>query len=94
MPGLWHNTMESYFPKDMNEIKFFCSSKNTNNICRRADILLNNKRTCEIQHSFISSEEIDNSIYPEHEWVKDLILSVYAGPYVPPQPPSGTTINV
>jgi hypothetical protein len=48
------------------------------------------------QDWFISSEEIDNSIYPEHEWVKDLTLSVYAGPYVPPSPtpiPSGTTIN-
>lgn len=33
---------------------------------------------------FISSEEIDNSIYPEHEWVKDLTLSVYAGPYISP----------
>lgn len=48
------------------------------------------------QDWFISSEEIDNSIYPEHEWVKDLTLSVYQGPYVPPLPtplPSGTTIN-
>ena len=35
---------------------------------------------------FISSEEINDSIYPEHEWVKDLTLSVYAGPYVPPTP--------
>ena len=48
------------------------------------------------QDWFISSQEIDNSIYPEHEWVKDLTLSVYPGPYVPPSPtpiPSGSTIN-
>jgi hypothetical protein len=59
MPGPWHNKMESYFPKNMTEIKFFCSSKNITNTCRRADILLNNNRTCEIQHSYISSEEIE-----------------------------------
>jgi hypothetical protein len=43
---------------------------------------------------FISDEEITSSIYPEHEWVKDLTLSDYVGPYMPPQPspiPSGTT---
>jgi hypothetical protein len=48
------------------------------------------------QDWFISSEEINNSIYSEHEWVKDLTLSVYQGPYVPPLPtpiPSGSTIN-
>jgi hypothetical protein len=32
---------------------------------------------------FISQEEINNSIYTEHEWIKDLTLSVYAGPYIP-----------
>jgi len=32
---------------------------------------------------FISSQEIDNSIYLEHEWIKDLTLSIYAGPYIP-----------
>lgn len=41
---------------------------------------------------FISSQEIDNSIYPEHDWIKDLTLSPYAGPYVP-NIPSGSTIN-
>lgn len=45
------------------------------------------------QDWFISSQEIDNSIYPEHEWVKDLTLSIYAGPYVPTPIPSGSTIN-
>jgi uncharacterized Fe-S cluster-containing protein len=57
MPGLWHNKMESYFPKEMTEIKFLCCI-NSKDTCRRADVLLNNNRTCEIQHSFISSEEI------------------------------------
>lgn len=45
---------------------------------------------------FISVQEIDNSIYPEHDWIKDLTLSDYVGPYVPPSPspiPSGSTIN-
>jgi hypothetical protein len=44
---------------------------------------------------FISEEEINTSIYAEHDWIKDLTLSEYAGPYVPPQPivPSGSTIS-
>lgn len=45
---------------------------------------------------FISQEEVNTSIYPEHDWIKDLTLSIYAGPYVPPQPtpvPSGSTIS-
>lgn len=45
---------------------------------------------------FISSEEIETSIYPQHEWIKDLTLVPYPGPYVPPSPtpsPSGTTVN-
>lgn len=57
MPGQWHNDMEKLFPKKMQEIKFFCSSSE-NNTCRRADILLNNKRTLEIQHSRINENEI------------------------------------
>jgi len=64
MPGKWHNAMEKLFPKEMHEIKFFCSF---NNICRKADILLNNKRTCEIQHSYISEEEIINRF---NDWNK------------------------
>lgn len=45
---------------------------------------------------FISEEEINTSIYAEHDWIKDLTLSEYAGPYVPPQPivPSGSTISL
>jgi len=37
----------------------------------------------------ISEQEITASIYPEHEWVKDLPLVEYN----PPVPPSGSTIN-
>ena len=55
MPGIWHNKMEEKFPSEMLEVKFFCESSNT---CRRADILLDNRRTCEIQHSYISEDEI------------------------------------
>lgn len=76
MPGLWHNKMESYFPKDMTEIKFLCSSKNSNDTCRRADILLNNKRTCEIQHSFISSEEISKRFNDWNMFGKEIIWLV------------------
>ena len=48
------------------------------------------------QDWFISQQEVNTSIYPEHDWIKDLTLSIYAGPYVPPQPtpvPSGSTIS-
>ena len=32
----------------------------------------------------ISTEEIDNSIYPEHEWIKDLPLIEYVPKPSPP----------
>jgi len=70
MPGKWHNAMEKLFPKEMHEIKFFCSF---NNICRKADILLNNKRTCEIQHSYISEEEIINRFNDWNKFGKEII---------------------
>ena len=57
MPGKWHNMMENKFPKQMREVKFYCSSIDSNT-CRRADICLNDIRTCEIQHSYISENEI------------------------------------
>lgn len=37
----------------------------------------------------ISQQEVDASIYPEHEWVKDLALVEWDLPV----PPSGSTIN-
>lgn len=37
----------------------------------------------------ISQQEINNSIYPQHDWVKDLPLQEYNVPIIP----SGTTIN-
>ena len=49
MPGKWHTKMENLFPEDMQEVKFYCSSKSFNT-CRRADIYLSDTRTCEIQH--------------------------------------------
>ena len=42
---------------------------------------------------FISDDEINASIYPQHDWIKYLTLSVYAGPYVTPPTPSGDTIT-
>jgi hypothetical protein len=70
MPGKWHNAMENLFPKEMHEIKFFCSF---NNICRKADILLNKKRTCEIQHSYISEKEIIDRFNDWSEFGKEII---------------------
>ena len=64
MPGEWHNVMEKKFPENMREVKFYCSSR-ISNTCRRADILLNNNRTVEIQHSFISEAEI---IHRFNDW--------------------------
>ena len=75
MPGIWHNKMESYFPKDMTEIKFLCS-RNSKDTCRRADVLLNNNRTCEIQHSFISSEEIEKRCKDWNLFGKEIIWLV------------------
>ena len=76
MPGKWHNRMEEYFPEEMREVKFFCSSKKTENICRRADILLNDKRTCEIQHSHISSYEIQKRFEHWNKFGKEIIWLV------------------
>ena len=45
---------------------------------------------------FISTEEIDNSIYPQNEWVKALSLSEWCPVPPPPTPtpiPSGSTIT-
>lgn len=36
----------------------------------------------------ISQQEIDASIYPDHQWIKDLPLTEWTGPYIPI---SGTT---
>ena len=57
MPGEWHNKMEELFSEELREVKFYCSSS-VSNTCRRADILLSDIRTCEIQHSYISENEI------------------------------------
>lgn len=59
MPGEWHNKMEGLFPKELREIKFYCSTSLSKTF-RRADICLNDIRTCEIQHSYISENEIIN----------------------------------
>lgn len=42
---------------------------------------------------FISTEEIDNSIYPQNQWVKTLSLSEWCPPPQPTPPPSGSTIS-
>ena len=75
MPGQWHNDMEKLFPKNMQEIKFFCSSSE-NNTCRRADILLNNKRTLEIQHSHINENEIIKRFNDWNKFGKEIIWLV------------------
>ena len=75
MPGEWHNRMEGFFPQDMREIKFYCSSK-VSNTCRRSDILLNDNRTCEIQHSYISENEIINRFNDWNKFGKKIIWLV------------------
>lgn len=72
MPGVWHIKMENLFPKDMQEVQFYCSSKSSN-ICRRADICLSNTRTCEIQHSYISECEIVNRFNDWNKFGKEII---------------------
>ena len=75
MPGNWHNSMEELFPEDMQEVKFFCSSSK-NNICRRVDILLNNNRTLEIQHSYICGDEITKRFNDWNKFGKKIIWFV------------------
>jgi hypothetical protein len=72
MPGKWHDNMENLFPKDMQEIKFYCSSL-FSNTCRRADIRLSSNRTCEIQHSYISENEIVKRFNDWNEFGKEII---------------------
>ena len=71
MPGEWHTKMENLFPKNMQEVQFYCSSKSFN-ICRRADICLSNTRTCEIQHSYISEYEIVNRFNDWNKFGKEI----------------------
>jgi len=74
MPGLWHNKMEGLFPRDMREVKFLCAPSNSNsNTCRRADILLNNRQTLEIQHSFISEEDIEKRFNDWNKFGKEIV---------------------
>ena len=75
MPGEWHNRMERRFPKNMREITFFCSTNNTNT-CRRADIRLSTNRTCEIQHSYISENQIVDRFNDWNEFGKEIIWLV------------------
>ncbi len=75
MPGDWHNKMEELFPQGMSEVKFYCSSR-VSNTCRRADILLSDNRTCEIQHSYISENEIVNRFNDWNKFGKEIIWLV------------------
>ena len=72
MPGEWHTKIENLFPKDMQEVKFYCSSKFFNT-CRRADIHLNDTRTCEIQHSYLNEKEIVNRFNDWNKLGKEII---------------------
>lgn len=72
MPGKWHSEMENLFPENMQEIKFYCSSKYSNT-CRRADICLSDTRTCEIQHSYISENDIVNRFNDWNKFGKEII---------------------
>jgi hypothetical protein len=39
----------------------------------------------------ISTEEVDNSIYPQHDWIKSMPLIDWCPPPIPS--PSGSTMN-
>ena len=67
--------MEELFPQEMREVKFYCSSS-VSNTCRRADIRLSNNRTFEIQHSYISENEIVNRFNDWNEFGKEIIWLV------------------
>lgn len=75
MPGTWHNKMEEKFPSEIQEVKFVCSSS-VSKTSRRADILLDNRRTFEIQHSYISEEEIVARCSDWDEFGKEIIWLV------------------
>jgi superfamily I DNA/RNA helicase len=53
---LWHSEWQGYFP--ITEVCFSCKPNQIKE--RRADVLLNEKKTLEIQHSKYEREEIDN----------------------------------
>ena len=72
MPGIWHTKMEYRFPETMREVKFYYATK-VYNTCRRADILLSNNRTCEIQHSYISQNEIVKRFNDWNTFGKEII---------------------
>lgn len=74
-PGIWHNEMEAAFPETLREVKFFCSSSG-GNTCRRADILLSHSKTVEIQHSYISSNEIVARFNDWNKFGKEIIWLV------------------
>ena len=76
MPGDWHNKMEDLFPQEMSEVKFYCSSR-VYNTCRRADILLSDNRTCEIQHSYISENEIVNRFNDWNKFGKEIRSNMF-----------------
>ena len=72
MPGIWHNKIEDMFPEEMREVRFYCGNRGSY-INRRADILLNDQKTCEIQHSFISCGEIEERNRNWKTFGKDII---------------------
>ena len=79
MPGQWHDRMENYFPKHMREVKFFTTSiynQPDDKISRRADVKLSHNRTCEIQHSYISRNEIEARFNDWKEFGKEIIWLV------------------
>lgn len=74
MPGIWHTEMENLFPKHLQEIKFYSSGFNSDKCySRRTDVLLSNKRCLEIQHSWISENEIINRFNDWNKFGKEII---------------------
>ena len=72
MPGVWHNKWENFFPEEKREIKFcFATINETCN--RRADVILHNNRSLEIQHSLISNEDIMKRMNDWGKFGKEII---------------------
>ena len=74
MPGSWHNAIEKRFPESIREITFFCSSKKPN--LNMNAYTFGNNGTCEIQHSYISENQIVDRFNDWNKFGKEVIWLV------------------
>ena len=67
MPGEWHKRMQSMFPNEQCEIGFCSYSKSSSTEHRRTDVFLSNLSCLEVQHSYISCDEV---CHRKKDWEK------------------------